>query len=243
MKWKITAVLSLALVAILFPSNTQAALLTVTPQGEVIENVLADEDGISLDIPKNESLRIVDSKYPSGDSSLSLSKTGNEIALSVTNGNSQKSYDITKSDSELILLEERPQSNKIAIGFENNNFTISEGAVTARTEYELTVDAKNAQITVKTPSGEKYLSISPKEAVNSLLRAKKIQKLDSGSALVIKEDSANVLTYEVSGKKLINLFNVYNYPVDVKGVVSASTGEIIKMDEPMWVTVASFLLS
>jgi hypothetical protein len=55
--------------------------------------------------------------------------------------------------------------------------------------------------------------------------------------------AGNKLAYEIAGDRIVNLFNIYKYAVPVKVQVSASTGEIISIDQPTWLKVVSFLFA
>ena len=77
--------------------------------------------------------------------------------------------------------------------------------------------------------------------MDSVLRSKKINRIGVDNKLNIIENDRE-LSYEVGGERVINLFNIVEYSVPVTVQVSASTGEILLVDQPTWLKVLGFLL-
>lgn len=241
-KKKIVASLSLfAFLFLFFPTNVDAALVHINKDGGVVVNVLGAEATDALGIPKKESLQIkqIADTNASGFSQVSLAQVNGKISLSVATPEGQKSMDVTGYKSSLVEIEERNQANKVQIGLLDGKFSVSENGVTAVTDFPINVDPKNAAITVSAPSGIRYLAVLPFEAYQNLVKARIISTIGD-EKLTISEGDKGELSYVIPGQKMINVFNLFSYPVDVKTTVSASTGEVLSIDEPIWLKVLGF---
>lgn len=243
-KLKIRAVLfSFFVLSIIYFSSfraANAALVNITPEGVAVLTVLSSQD-IALSIPKRESLEVRDNV--AGESGkITLSKIGDKISLAVATAEGEKELDVTDYKSELIEVEERPQIQKISISTDGTFFYLKQGEVEATTTLPINVDAKGAEISLVTESGVKFLSILPKSATDSVLKAKIATRIIPKGGVLLTEEGG-VLSYTIKGEKVLNLFNVYKYPVPVLASVSASTGEILKTDEPVWLKILGFMFS
>jgi len=241
-KKKIVATLSLFFFLFLFsPAEARAAIVQIRADGQVIVNVLGWEDSLALGIPKKESLQIkeIASTGTSNPSHVSLSQENGVISLNVASSEGQKSMDVTGYKDNLVEIEERDQARKVQIGIIDGKFSITENGVTATTDFPINVSPKNAEISVTAPSGIRYLAILPFEAYQNLVKARIISTIGDGK-LSITEGDKGELSYIVPGQKVINVFNLFDYPVDVKTTVSASTGEVLLVDEPIWLKVLGF---
>lgn len=241
-KKKVFATLSLFTFLYVFsPTEANAALVHIK-SGVMTVNVLGSESSLALGIPKKESLQIKDvaSADASDTSHVSLSQENGRFSLNVATGEGQKSMDVTDYKDSLVEIEEYDQARKIRIGIVDGKFSIMENGITAITEFPINVDPKNAQITVTAPSGVRYLAILPFEAYQGLVKARIISTIGAGVNLTISEGEKGELSYMVPGQKMINVFNLFNYPVDVNTTVSASTGEVLFVDEPIWLKVLGF---
>ena len=220
-------------------------LVTVDSNGYIYWNVLAAESPSGLQVPKASDISIkqiaqVDSNL---GASVALSKNGGQVNLVVSTGSAKKEINVSNWKQDLVEIEERPQVQKLNIGLENGKFSLRQGGVTALTDLPIQIDAKSAGLSVLTSTGNRFVSILPVQAVDTLLRAKYISRLTSTNSMELNEDASNNLVYQIKGEKIINILNVYNYKVDVEGSVSASTGEVLSVNEPTWLKLFGFMLS
>jgi len=223
--------------------TVSASLVTVDPDGNIVVSVLAESDSVGLIIPKSEEMTVKDSLAPGSDSNslLTLRKELNGVVLSVFGVNGEKTLEVTDYKDEVIRIEERPETVKLSILVNGSKFEIKQGGLVATTEYEITVDPKKARILLEAPSGQRFLSITPKEATQTLLRAKTLSTFDLKSGVTIVEDDDHSLTYRIEGVKSLDFFDFYEYPVEVTAYVSALTGEILTVDQPQWLDILGFL--
>lgn len=242
---KIVSSFIFLLVLLIFSAvPVKASLVLVDSQGKVVINVLSSEDTIELEIPRRDYLEIKDivEETPDPDAKVYLVKEDGKIILNVETQAGEKSLDVTNYQEKIVEIEERPEVERITIGVRDDNFTIEQRGVVAETDFSIIINPKTAGLTLETPSGFRFLSILPHEAVEVTLRSKVINEIEREEAMFLIEE-AGELSYEVTGDKVINLFNIIKYSVSVKTRVSALTGEIIFVDQPTWLRVLGFLFT
>jgi hypothetical protein len=214
--------------------------LVIDKNGVVVWNVLSEESNI-LKPPELSYLSVKEI----GDSQLgqnarvSLKKDGDKISLVVSSESGDKQLDVSDWKDDVVEIEERPEVQMLKIGVRQSKFTLEQGSFVAVTDFPVSVDSKTAKISVLTSSGDRYLSILPSQAAESVLRAKIVSNV---SNLEITEDGQE-LQYLVSGNKVLNFFNVFEYSIPIKSHVSASTGEILGLEAPKWYRFVGFLFT
>lgn len=220
----------------------QASLVTIDKEGKVVINVLSAEDSIELEIPRRQYLEIkgIVEGTLDPDAKVSLLKEGGKVNLQISTNSGDKSLDVTNYKEKLVEIEERPVVERIAISVLGDKFEIEQRGVVAATDYEISIEPKSARLTLITPSGLQFLSILPRQAVDIALRAKSINRVGSQNKLDIRQEGSE-LAYFVPGDKVINFFDLFEYKVPVKTVVSASTGEVLSVEQPTWLRVLGFL--
>jgi hypothetical protein len=221
------------------------SLLVISEKGEMIWKVLSSTDSISLSIPQREHLEVTDvavSSETASDAKISLEKEGENISLSIDSSEGSRYLDVTNWQDDLIEIEERGETQRLAIRITDGEFSIEQKGISVATSYPINIDPKRNEISVQTPSGVRYLSVLPIEAAESALRAKVITKFTADKASLIERDRGE-LVYVFNGEKILNLFNILDYPVEVEASISVLTGEIVHVEQPPWLKVLSFLLS
>jgi hypothetical protein len=223
----------------------KASLLSVTKNGEIVWKVLASEDSITLKVPERGSLEVKE-VTPIVEANLndriSLKIENGKSLLSVVTNEGEKNLDVTNTKDGLIEIEERPKAKSVKIGIINNQFSIQQEGITAITVFPITIDPKTADISIKTTSGDHFLTILPADAYQSSLKAKIITNLANNN-LSIEEKKLGEISYEIEGKKKINFLNFFAYDFPVKVSVSALTGEILGVEQPVWQKVISFIFN
>ena len=226
-------------------SAVNASLLIVESDGNVSTNVLGEEDEVKLEIPKKEALEVSTTlaDASNNNSQITLSNDNDAVVLSVQADGEEKKLEVTDYKDDVIEIKERPTSAKLAISVTGDTFNINQNGLVATTDYEITVDPKKARILLDAPSGKRFLSVTPHEATQILLRAKTLSTFNKKGSVSIVENSGHDLSYKVNGVRTLNFFDFYYHPVDVTAYVSALTGEIVSVDQPKWLQVLGFLFA
>jgi hypothetical protein len=222
--------------------NANASLISIDKEGRIVINVLSAEKSVGLEIPQSEYLEIKNilSETPDSNAKISLVKNEGKTTLNVTSSSGNKSLDITNYKDEILVVEERPEVQKLTFFVSGDKFTLVQRGVYAETDYQINIDPISAKLTLEAPSGLRYLSVLPHQATDVVLKANFINRIDDEKRLTIKEEGSE-LTYEVFGDKVFNIFNLFEYGVPVSAKVSASTGEILSIEGPTWLKVINFL--
>jgi len=224
-------------------SNVQAeSLLIIDNQGDVVWKVLSSTDSVSLSMPQREYLEVTDVAVGDAldNTKISLAKDGENINLNIASSEGDKSLDVTNWQDDLIEIEERGETQRLVIKVSNGEFSIEQKGIVVTTDYPININPKKNEISVQTPSGIRFLSVLPIEAAESILRAGVMTRL-TGERTSLLEGERGELVYEMNGEKVLNIFNLLDYPVEVKTKVSVLTGEIVEIDQPTWLRIVSFL--
>ncbi len=222
----------------------KATLLTVRESGEIVWKVLSSEDSLALNTPQRESLTVKEVAVGGNidsEKTISLLRDGDKFKLTVNSPDGEKDLDVTDISGELIEIEERPQVKKIQIGHQGDKFIIQQGDIMALTDFPIDINPTKAEISVLTQSGLRFLAVLPKDALDGVLKAKVLNKINTNGINLLEKDQE--LTYDIDGFRTLNVFNLFNYDVPVKASVSAVNGEIIFVEQPQWLRVIGFIFS
>lgn len=235
--------LCLMLTKTAYPSVVSAQILIVRNNGEIDYKVLSFSDEIKPEIPKSSNFDVKQSPAVSTAEkpTIALTRNGESVNVLVDEYGSKKEFLINKSTDVILELEERPETSKLEIGYKDGFFTLIQNNFTAYTNFAIKIDAVNARLTVSTERGERIVSIMPNSAIQYLVKSKVINKVSENRLELIEKDSE--LVYQVSGERLLNIFDLYKYPIEVNSFVSASTGEIVLVEAPVWLKVINNFFS
>jgi len=230
----------------LLAKPAQAALVVLDKEGAIVWNVLSMKAESGLEIPKRESLEVreiaLQDLQPSAEAQVSLTRKDGRVFLNVSSQSGERLVDVTDYQDELIKIEERGEIQSISIANIEDKFAIGQKNVIALTEFSISIDAKTSELLALTPSGSRYIAVLPYEAVANVLKARIMSRLLSDSGEIeLKEGSKGELHYFIQGEKEINLFDLISFPVEVKAAVSASTGQILEVEQPTWLRILGFL--
>ena len=216
-----------------------AQVVTIGDQGEIAWKVLGDETSNNSGI-LNSSIEVkkVGNAAVNSKPTISLSKDGENVSLSVISGNETRNLDVLGDDKNLVEVEERPYVQKVIIGVQGDKFSLTQGGITALTDFPINVDARAARFSVKTGGGMEYIFVLPKEAVDTALNSRLITSTDSD--ITITSDRGEV-AYRIAGEKVFNFFDLFKYTIPVTTYVSASSGKLTSIDSPTWFRFLKFL--
>lgn len=217
------------------------ALITVTKDGSVRSNVLGDSIDITSGVQKVQSAVL--SAKGLADATLSIVKNGEKSLLSIDSPQGSSKEDITKLTGNIVEVEQSVSPKSIKIGAIDSNFGISQSGITALTTYPIHIDASSKTISVATGSGERIIAIMPDDAVETLVRANIINTISKDGQMVLGEGENGELTYSIPAEREVNLFNIHTILVPVNTTVSATSGKVLKIDQPQWLKLFGFLFS
>lgn len=239
----ITLTVAALLLGLVFPVSASAKLISIQDDGEIVWSVLSSGVDVDLEIPKSSNIEVKEAakSKPADDAKILLQRDGEKVSMIVNTGSYEKELDVTDWEDSVIEIEERPELRQISINVVDGRFAIKQRNITALTDYPISIDTETAKLSVTTESGDRLVSVLPYDAVASLVRTRIISRVAEGGVDLVEEERE--LTYRVSGEKLLNLFNVYEHPVQMSVVVSASTGEVVEIEAPIWYKAISFLFT
>jgi len=226
-------------------SGVKASMITVNSKGAAVWNVLGESDSLTLDVvkPSAVSIKEINGNQETQNANIALLISEGTVNLNVKSEDQNKTLQLRDFSGDLVQVEQRPQVASFKIFYKDGNFVFKQGEISASTSYPVKIDSANARVSLQTPSGELNLGILPKDAVDDLVRAKVISKINGQQKIILGEQVNGQLAYNIPGIKTINLFNVTNLDVDVVGNVSATTGEILSVDQPVWLRILGFVFS
>jgi hypothetical protein len=234
---KLIPFLSLTIL-LLSSSSTQASYVTIRNNGDVIIKVLANQiekNGSSIQVTK-----LAENPIENTTPAVKLTKNNDTVQMVVTNSDGTKELHIPEKTDTLIEIEERPETQKIAIGVQGEQFFLRENKYIALTPLPLTIDAQSAHLVATSDNGDTLLSILPLEAAEAVLRSGIVTKITDNTMQILEEN--NTLQYKISGEKTFSLLNVYDYTVPVDTYVSISDGSITKINSSTWYRFVNFLV-
>ncbi|EKD62575.1 MAG: hypothetical protein ACD_52C00122G0004 [uncultured bacterium] len=215
-----------------------SGLVLITKKGEVIVNVLGvtNEDKLKI---VNVKSGAVDTVF-SDNAQVSLTLSGQGVTVDIKSKDDSKTLDAASWGEEIVEVEERGDVKKISIQKQNSSFLISQGDVNAKTNFPIVIDSLRGELSVITGTGSRHILRYPQEVTEALKNAKIVSVYDDVN---ITENDKGELLYEVTGKKAIRILGLFDIKGNVDVDVSASTGEVLKVDEPLWLKVLSLIFS
>lgn len=238
-------VLALTTLGMLFvsssrPSTVEAALIHINQDGNITWNVLS----FQTDNPK-ESLKIVNiaNKNPINQPVISLINQDGKVQLQVTSDSGNTTTDITDFTDEIIEIEEKEAAKRLKITSVGNEFVIKQDDVSVATSFPIKVDPKNKVLSVQTQTGERYIKMLPSEVFGNAVKADFIDRLINDQSISLTEGDNGELEYQIKGQKNLSLLNLIKLDAPVNLAVSATTGEVLKIDQPTWLRILGFLFT
>jgi hypothetical protein len=220
-------------------SYIQASYVTIDADGEVIMKVLANQvekNGSSIQVTK-----LAENVIENATPAVKLTRNEDAVQMLITNTDGTKELHVPKKTDTLLEIEERPETQKITIGVQANQFFLRENKYIALTSLPLTIDAQSAHLVATSESGDAILSVLPMEAAEATLRSGFVTNITDNTMQILEE--GNTLQYKISGEKVFNVLHVYDYSVPVDAYVSVADGSITKVDSSTWYRFINFLVS
>jgi len=215
-------------------SIVDASFLSVDKEGIITANVLG-YDTESLEIKSLAGL-----SPTTGTITLSNNQEKTELTIATHNG--ERSVDVSDLNQIILEVEEKKSPQKITISQKDGQFFIAQGDVLATTSYAIKLNSGDNEFMLVAPSGHKFLTTLPLEAVEFLSSANIINRLSGDNSLSISEDESGELVYVVTGEKVMKPLDLFEIIIPVTANVSAASGKVTKIDGPIWYKIFGLLL-
>lgn len=228
-------------VSLLTPVSASAALVTVEPSGRYTYNVLSAESEIALlplDKPEIE-IKKAGFNDVTAKMAIALFKDADKVLLSIKDDEGTTKADVTGYKDTVIEISAKNDAESVLIGVTDGGFTITQDGVDATTAYEISVDPGKRAVYLSAPSGERILSLFPRDAIDALVKTNMITS--SPESMALTETETGDLTYEVHATRDIAPFGLITYGVPRVIAVSAVNGKVLHIEDPLWFRVLSFL--
>jgi len=212
------------------PVTASAALVRFGRDGEVYWNVLGANSELEIKKIVNETIK--------GQATVDLSQDNGKVFLSYDGGE----VDVTGYEKEIIEIEENEAPKKILISSTGDGFEISQSGIIAVTPFSIKINSPQNKLAVETSTGTRFLAVMPYDAVEQVVLTNIINILPREGRIKLIEKEEGEIAYEISGEKQISLFNIFSFGVPIVVQVSATSGKVINISEPLWYSVVDFLL-
>jgi len=202
-----------------------ASLVIITPGGEVYWQVLGEST--------YEITKIADIQSASDKTQVSLQNRQDSVVVTVTSETGSSEAEIKNFEDNLVEIQAETAPQQVNIRKQGNNLVLQQQDVLASTNLSLTVDAERKKILVETKTGKQYLGRLPKEVLQTSILADYLTE-ESLSRLELSEDEDGQAVYLLSGEKQIKLLEIIEFSVPVELSISATTGKVLKVQQPLW---------
>lgn len=153
------------------------------------------------------------------------------------------------NEEEIIKIQERADKGSIKVRTMGEKFVVARENISATTKFPLSVNLETNELTVSTPAGDRVVTILPDQAVKNMFAANVIDQIggfaftqdaekiatQEGATLeqVIELSTTRegILAYEIPGVKQEKLLGFLNVNIQKTAVVSAETGELIRVQQ------------
>lgn len=183
-------------------------------------------------------------------------RDGNTV-VSVEDEDGEDTGEDELEDGEEIEIEST-ESGKIRIRTNLNKFFIAHGLVEAQTAFPLSINTQTNELTVTTSAGPKVVTILPQQAVDNMLARNVIDRILStlpdpsaspestdeaelGQEKIELAENNNELVYELEGESDERLLGLFPVKIHKKVHVSATTGDLVNVDQTLLSRILDFL--
>jgi len=211
----------------------EAALVTITPDGRIVNNVLSAEN-----VRSEISIKKVSAVETAPSASVLLTRSDGKVQVIVDDAGVERTRDVTSFSDTVIELVETSPPKTVDISVNDEGFVLAQGGIEAVTIFPIKVDARGRTIAVETPVGSHNINVLPADAFTSLVNAR-IVTVNLGMAIAQGENGE--LLYQVAGERVVDVLGFFDISVPVVARVSAVTGRLLEIDQPAWARVMSFL--
>lgn len=246
------------------PKPTQSTIrpFTVSPKPQAsagirVEND-SDEDEVKTEIRFGEGERIK-TRVEDGRTRIDVYSGGVKVRYEIRDGRvtikAETEDGEEVEEQELFKIEERLGRTGIKVATEGGKLVVSRNSVGALSSFPIQLDLNTNQLIASTSAGPKTITTLPDQAVQNLLAANVISRLDpavvqeaaqtggltSVSDIVALGERNGVPIYEIAGLRDQRLFGFIPVTTPVKVVVSAETGQTVAQEQSLLSTIVDIL--
>lgn len=216
------------------PTITNAeGLLVITSEGKIRMNVLGAQTDRSVTVTG-----VVNTAVGT-DALVALNLIDGKVTVDVSSSSGKKQIDASKYEGELVEVEERPQSKRLVVVKGEGGFILRQEGVSVTTSYPVRIDAARGELSVVTPNGTQHILRMPADVVGNLVNLKVVDP--NSPVLTLEVGGRGELIYQINAEKTIHILNLFPVHAAVTSQVSASTGEVISIDRPIWLKLLGLL--
>ncbi|MCL4366363.1 hypothetical protein M1437_04005 [Patescibacteria group bacterium] len=215
-------------------SNQKSETETETLSGQKIKTKVEDNGATKIEIEQDK-LKL---KYESENGQVKIdaeNKNGKKVEL--------KDDGMEKAQEDI---DNKLENEGIKISTESGKPVITKNNIKAEIDFPLSVDIATRQLTVTTPNGQKAVTVLPDQAIQTLLSANiinKIQgqianaspsaKLGNINGTIKLEVKDQTVVYKVNGEKEYKVLGFIPISTPVTAFVSAESGNLVTQEQSL----------
>lgn len=223
-----------------------------------IKTEQSDKDKVKTEIRFGEGEKIK-TKIEEGRTRIDVYSGGIKVRYEIRDGRVIIKAETEEGENvpehELFKIEDRLDKNDIKVATEGARLLVTRNNVGALSNFPLQLDLNTNALIASTPAGYKTLTTLPDQAVQNLLAANIISRLDpavleqaaqqgdltSVSGVIALGERNGVLAYEIAGLRDHRLLGFIPIATPVTVFVSAETGQTIAQEQPLLSTIVDLL--
>lgn len=158
-------------------------------------------------------------------------------------------------EQELFKIKDRLSRADIKVATEGGKLVVARGEIGALSNFPLQVDLNTNQLIASTSAGSKILTVLPDQAVQNMLAANVISRLDpaflksaaesggltSVSGVITLGERNGVPVYEIAGLRDLRLLGFIPIATPIKVIVSAETGQTVAQEQSLFANIIDLL--
>ena len=158
-------------------------------------------------------------------------------------------------EQELFKIEDRLNKTGIKVATEGGKLVVARGEIGALSNFPLQIDLNTNQLIASTSAGPRTLTILPDQAVQNMLAANVISRLDpaflqqaarsggltSVSGVIALGERNGVPVYEIAGLRDQRLLGFIPVTTSIRVVVSAETGQTVTQEQSLLANIIDAL--
>src|SRR3989344_3158496 len=240
------------------PSGGSATQPTSSKPNVRVKTERSDEDTVKAEIRFGEGEKIK-TRIEEGRARIDVYSGGIKVRYEIRDGRVIIKAETEEGqgvpEQELFKIEDRLNKTGIKIATEGGKLVVARNNVGALSNFPLQVDLNTNQLIASTSAGSKILTVLPDQAVQNMLAANIISRLDpaflqqaaksgdltSISGVITLGERNGLPVYEIAGLRDQRLLGFIPVTTPVKVIVSAETGQTVTQEQSLLSNIIDFL--